>query len=534
MYAGTWGLGIFRSTDNGNSWAQSNSKLTNLNITALLVESDTVFAGTDGGVFMSTNTGVSWMARSKGLTNPSIKELAYCGQTLYAGIVHGGVYISRDHGENWSAAINGLDNQDVYAIAGVGNDVLVGTYGGGGVFLSSDSGVSWRPTNEGLTAIKYTDIVGDSTTLYVSTLGTAGGVFRSTDSGSSWKRVTHGLSQTNLSHLAVSGNKLYAGTYGGGVALFSSTNKGDDWIVDTVGLTGHAVNAIYGATGFGPGAPVLVGTDSGLFVYSNNERTWLYRLSGSYPWCITARGAMLFAGGFDVLYRSTDAGTSWSPCKTKPFDEGFRSIAATSSAVYANSSSYGLYRSTNDGDTWSNITKGLRYPGVNSLAAYDSLLFAATPGGLFWSSNMGTEWKLVGAPFGNPDASLAKIIGLNVYATLATNNTFYRCSLSTVQTVLPVVAQPGAPIPYSYAVEQNYPNPFNPSTTIRYALPRRSHVLLTVFNTLGQQVAVLQNGEQAAGYHDVRFDGSGLASGVYFYRLQAGDFAQTRKLLILK
>jgi hypothetical protein len=94
---------------------------------------------------------------------------------------------------------------------------------------------------------------------------------------------------------------------------------------------------------------------------------------------------------------------------------------------------------------------------------------------------------------------------------------------------------PEAPLlPVRMTLHQNYPNPFNPSTTIRYGLPHKSTVQLTVFNTLGQQVAVLEQGEKEAGYHEVKFDGTGLSSGVYFYRLQAGDFVQTRKLLLLR
>ncbi len=88
--------------------------------------------------------------------------------------------------------------------------------------------------------------------------------------------------------------------------------------------------------------------------------------------------------------------------------------------------------------------------------------------------------------------------------------------------------------PQEYSLGQNYPNPFNPSSTIRYGLPDRSHVTLTVYDALGRQVALLQSGEQEAGYHEVRFDGGGLSSGVYFYRLRAGDFVQSRSFLLLR
>ena len=89
-------------------------------------------------------------------------------------------------------------------------------------------------------------------------------------------------------------------------------------------------------------------------------------------------------------------------------------------------------------------------------------------------------------------------------------------------------------VPGQFVLAQNFPNPFNPSTTIRYGLAARSNVTLSVFNILGQEVRVLVNESQEAGSHDVRFDASGLASGVYFYRLKAGDFLAARRLLILR
>jgi hypothetical protein len=88
--------------------------------------------------------------------------------------------------------------------------------------------------------------------------------------------------------------------------------------------------------------------------------------------------------------------------------------------------------------------------------------------------------------------------------------------------------------PVTWSLEQNYPNPFNPSTMIRYGLPSREQVTLTVFNTLGQQVSVLQNGETEPGYHEVKFEAHDLPSGVYFYRLQAGSYTETKKLLLVR
>jgi hypothetical protein len=89
-------------------------------------------------------------------------------------------------------------------------------------------------------------------------------------------------------------------------------------------------------------------------------------------------------------------------------------------------------------------------------------------------------------------------------------------------------------LPKEYSLEQNYPNPFNPSTVIRYELPGGVNVLLEVYNSVGERVATLVDGPQGAGTHEVNFNGGSLASGMYLYRLRAGSYQETRKMLLVK
>ena len=93
----------------------------------------------------------------------------------------------------------------------------------------------------------------------------------------------------------------------------------------------------------------------------------------------------------------------------------------------------------------------------------------------------------------------------------------------------------GHEIPESFRLHQNYPNPFNPSTKIRFDVPgNMSFVRLTIYDIAGKEVERLVNGELAAGAYEYEFDGSKLSSGMYFYRLEAGEFIETRKMVLLK
>ncbi len=89
-------------------------------------------------------------------------------------------------------------------------------------------------------------------------------------------------------------------------------------------------------------------------------------------------------------------------------------------------------------------------------------------------------------------------------------------------------------LPQRFALEQNYPNPFNPATNIRYDVPNQSHVRIAIYDVLGRQVQVLVNEELSPGSHTVEFDATRLASGVYIYRMEAGSFVQTRKMMLVK
>lgn len=101
------------------------------------------------------------------------------------------------------------------------------------------------------------------------------------------------------------------------------------------------------------------------------------------------------------------------------------------------------------------------------------------------------------------------------------------------------VGDPDSDLPADFHLSQNHPNPFNPSTTIEYFLPRRSEVLLSIHNLLGQRIAVLVDGIQSVGAHVAIWDGKdsegkAVASGLYLYQLQAGSFTQSHKMVLLR
>jgi hypothetical protein len=165
---------------------------------------------------------------------------------------------------------------------------------------------------------------------------------------------------------------------------------------------------------------------------------------------------------------------------------------------------------------------------IVALALHGTTILAGTDsGGVFVSTNNGQSWR----PFndGLPRLDVSSLVMNDAYIYAGVPGGLWRRPLSETVTSLPANRAPGR-----YALEQNYPNPFNPTTTIRYELPHEGRVTLKVYSVLGQEVMTLVNNEQPAGRYVVELNGQTLATGVYFYRLQAGDFVQTRKVILVK
>ena len=133
------------------------------------------------------------------------------------------------------------------------------------------------------------------------------------------------------------------------------------------------------------------------------------------------------------------------------------------------------------------------------------------------------------------NASEGDIIGVNIQDTVQQTLNLEKLltvSFTGASTVNSEFERLG--VPTDFELNQNYPNPFNPSSTINFGIPEASDVRIDVFNMLGQHISTLVDGKMQAGYHSVIFEASSLSSGIYIYRIVAGDFVQTKRMMLIK
>lgn len=242
------------------------------------------------------------------------------------------------------------------------------------------------------------------------------------------------------------------------------------------------------------------------------------------------------------LFRTINGGTSWDNITGTLPDRFPADIAVDPNdddIVYVTFYGFGtghVFKSTNSGDTWTDISDNL--PDVPTLAVIVDMnnsdyVYIGTDIGVFVSTDGGGAWQDFND--GLPDAVQGMDLNItyanNVIRVMTHGNGGYERKLLSQ---IPVGLDQDPIAITSLKLEQNYPNPFNPGTVINWQVPVNSFVSLKIYDVLGNEIAVLVNEEKAAGSYQTEFDGSGLASGTYIYRLEAEGHVQTRKMILLK
>ena len=312
---------------------------------------------------------------------------------------------------------------------------------------------------------------------------------------------------------------IYITGHGGGV--WKSTNNG----INFEPITDALQNLTSGAIAFDPNNPNIMyyGTGGNVYGYAFNY------------------------DGIGV-YKSTDAGQNWNG----PYRTGFlkNHIQTFKIAVNPANSNHvylacgtdpfyyppnydgggGLYKSTDGGITWAIAPGTPLHKACNDVVIYYD---PATQSNVIYAAGMLNFGYYISI-----DGGASSVI-------LGNNNTIYvggeSDGIGTGKDLAVVkynqligIVNNTNEIPLNYQLYQNYPNPFNPITKINYALPNKSNVTIKVFDILGRLVKTLGNETKDAGYYTITFDGRVLASGVYFYNIEAGDFNASKKMVLVK
>ncbi|MFA6457505.1 MAG: T9SS type A sorting domain-containing protein, partial [Bacteroidota bacterium] len=242
-----------------------------------------------------------------------------------------------------------------------------------------------------------------------------------------------------------------------------------------------------------------------------------------------------FAGTDGGIFLTTNNGSNWNEVNSGLTSMDIYSMAVMDTVIYAGASGGGLFRSTNNGTQWNSANNGLTNAAVYALAANGVNLFAGTFAGVYCSTNNGVQWNAANAGLTNTSVYAMSVSG--AYLCVGTfRGGVWRCPLSEIITSTNELHDA---LPTDFQLLQNYPNPFNPTTTIRYNLVKvdnldKVHVSLTIYDLLGREVATLVKEEQSAGRKEVQWNANSFASGVYFYKIEAGNFVTAKKLILLK
>jgi len=446
-------------------------------------------------------------------------------------------------GQIWAIAINPVTQSTIYA----GSNTT-------GIWKSTNTGLNWVQMNSGLTNLTVQTMAisnSNPNVLYCGTsqAGAGAGIYKSTNAAANWTQINSGIVETSLGVQSIAINPVnpdiaYASVFDGLVdspqGLYKTTNGGTNWNVSNTGI-GTIKNIL----------PIIINP-----------------LNPNVLYCGTSFSVLLNTGP-SKIYKSVNAGSTWIDMSTglpslstdvKPVRCLSISRADTSlvlTGLFLNTDSLGgMFVTTNGGAQWTRRHTGL--PNIVGTFPRSCLI---RPGrtnefyvglgnatntaviGVFRTTNAGLSWTdFNGGTLSNTTSIRAlnfkTAIDCTLYAGGAHTTLTTAQGLFEYSWIVTGIGNQNGNLPDRFLLKQNYPNPFNPSTKISYQLSSNSNVKLTVYDVKGREIAVLVNEKQSAGNYEINFDsqkpGSQFSSGVYFYRLTAGEFSEVKTMMLVK
>ena len=237
----------------------------------------------------------------------------------------------------------------------------------------------------------------------------------------------------------------------------------------------------------------------------------------------------IYAGTDYGIYKIKNEGLNWTATNIGLLDHYVNIVAVFDTIIYAFSGN-GPYRSLNNGESWELVNSGLEELECSDLVFFGQDIFITNNNGVFLSSDFGSSWHIVDQNLPNDHISGLTILDSFLYVGTSRTGVW---KLSIPEMIVSV-EENTIETPTNYILNQNYPNPFNPSTTISFSLPNKEFVTLKIYDALGKEITTLVNEELNAGSYKNDWNAGNLSSGIYFYRLQAGKYSETKKLILLK
>ncbi len=463
-------LGVYRSTDFGNSWTEANNGIECYDeITNIEIINDKVFTWScySNRSYMTSNNGENWSPFGFNNQNSSLVcFIIQNGLDVFAG-TYSGLYLSKDNCENWKALNSGLSNSHILSLYFNDSFLYAGT--SNGLYKSINYGDNWSEIQGNLPYFgSISSIVKKGNKFFVGCSNSSGitGVLCSEDNGESWVSLNKGLTDTSITSLVLNNGNLYAGTWNG--KIFFSSNDGESWKNITV-LNSYFPTNLNNVTILIKDSVIYAGTSYGVYKSTNNGDFWrqiTYEMSNTNVYCLSFVGDELYLGTENGVIYTSDYGANWIELNKGMEELEVYSLNFFDSYIFAGTHQNGVFLSTDKGENWVGINSGLYCKDIRCLEILDSVLYAGTYGG------------------GTYCAKISDIIISNVQE-------------QTVQT-------------YEISV---FPNPA--SNQITLSIPEEQNInSISIFNSLGMEVKRIEQSE-IIGNNKITISVADLPVGLY-------------------